>query len=365
MDELVYRIAFASLRLRPDDARRVLSIAGTERRVLEHGLASPEVRRVPRGLQSAAARAQLVEQARGELEFIRRHNVRAVYFTDPDYPQRLLECEDAPLMLYVVGECDLNHSRVVSIVGTRHATAYGTRMVEQIVQDLAASLADPLVVVSGLAFGIDVAAHRAALGAHVPTVAVMARGLDTVYPPEHRGVARDIAQGGGMAMTDYRTCDGVYKGNFLARNRIIAGLADCVVVGESSERGGALNTARLALDYGREVFAVPGRATDKYSQGCNNLILNQRAQMVTCGHDIVRAMNWPEKPREGTQLELPVELPPLHAAILKILEQRGDTTQFELAEILNLPQPQLASTLIDMEFASLITPLPGGRYRLG
>lgn len=359
----LWRMAFAGLRLRPAAARQLLVRCGDERGVFAADLSALGARGLPKGLLTRGARDDARRAAERELRFANDNGIRTLYFTDDDYPRRLLECEDAPLMLFAFGDCDLNGPHVVSVVGTRHATIYGDKTTEQIVADLSARLVRPPVVVSGLAFGIDVAAHRASLAHGVPTVAVMARGLNAIYPPEHRDVAARIAQSGGMLLTEYRSTDAVHKGNFLARNRIIAGLADCTVVVESSEKGGALNTARLALDYDRDVMAVPGRVTDTYSRGCNRLIANGRAHMLDSADDLISLMGWETRAHEGEQGELPLELSPAEKAVLQILEMRGDTTAADIGEILSLRQSELAATLIKMEFRGLITALPAGRYR--
>lgn len=362
-DSLLYRMALAGLRLKPEAARRLLARAGDERGVFSSDLSALGARNLPRGLQTPASRERTLAEAEAELRFVAENGIRTLYFTDPDYPRRLLQCPDAPLMLFALGGCDLNGSRVVSTVGTRHATVYGEHMTQRLVQELGRSMADPLVVVSGLAFGIDVAAHRACLAQGVPTVAVMARGLNAIYPPEHRDVAARIAQGGGMLLTEYRSTDPVHKGNFLARNRIIAGLSDCTVIVESSEKGGALHTARLALEYDREVMAVPGRVTDPYSRGCNRLIAGDRAHMLDCPGDLLALMGWPARAHEGTQGELPLELTAEEGAVLRILDMRGDVTAADMGEILGVEQARLSATLVKMEFRGLLTALPGGRYR--
>lgn len=308
-------------------------------------------------------RARALEEARRELGFIEAQGIRALFFTDPDYPQRLLECADAPLMIYGYGDTDLNRARFISIVGTRHATAYGSRFVQDTVPELASLMADPLVVVSGLAYGIDITAHRAALDAHIPTVAVLAHGLNTIYPASHRDTAIRMVRDGGMLLTDYRSIDTVHRGNFLARNRIVAGLSDCLLVAESDTRGGAMVTARLASAYDRDVFALPGRYTDRFSRGCNSLIGSHVAQSVTSAADVLHAMNWPERPDEGTQPQLIVELTTEEEAVMEVLVSRGEATLNQLLATVDTPPHRLMGLLIDMEARGLLMSLPGATYR--
>lgn len=369
MTPTLHRIAFSSLRgLTPALARAILARTGSEEQFFamtgEQLSASLGFRN---RLFDRAVRDKALAEARDEEIFIQRSNIRAIYFTDPGYPRRLLECDDAPLMLYTLGGCDLNGARFVSIVGTRHATGYGSDFTDDLVRGLAARCADPIVIVSGLAYGIDVAAHRAALAAGLPTIGVLAHGLNTLYPASHRDVAARMIHSGGMLMTDYRSCDATHRGNFLARNRIIAGLSDCTVVAESDSRGGALVTARLAAAYSRDVFALPGRITDRYSRGCNDLIASCVAAVITSADDLITAMRWPVRPAEGQQQELFTDTPaltPEEQAIIDIITDRGDATLGELTARINIPTPRLMGMLIDMEYRSLLSALPGGRYRL-
>ncbi len=363
---LVYRIAFASLRgFNASVAREMLSRVGDEETFFdmsERQLCS--LLGHSSRIFDRSYRDSLLEDARREVDFVVSGDIRPLYFTDDDYPTRLAECDDAPVMLYSLGHSRLNDSPVIAIVGTRHATSYGVDRVNDIVATLASRLAVPPVVVSGLAFGIDIAAHRAALSCHVPTVAVLAHGLNTIYPAVHRRDAAAIARDGGMLLTEYRSIDATHKGNFLARNRIIAGLSDCVLVAESAEKGGAIVTARLGADYNREVAAIPGRSTDRYSAGCNRMIHNHTATLVTSADDILELMQWPVRDAEPVQQRLFPSLSPEEEAIVSLLTDRGDMRQTELAAALSIPTPRLMGLLIDMEFKSLIAPIPGGRYRL-
>lgn len=316
-------------------------------------------------LVERAYRDEAVEKALHEADFISDNGIKAVSFSDEDYPRRLAECDDAPAMIYCLGNCDLNNSRYVSIVGTRHATSYGIELTGAIVEGLCSLLPEPPVIVSGLAFGIDIAAHRAALSSGAPTVAVLGHGLNTIYPAAHRQVAVEIARAGGMLMTEYRSDNVTHRGNFLARNRIVAGLCDCLVVVESANKGGAIVTARIAADYSREVMAVPGRVNDRYSQGCNRLITRNVAALVQGAEDVVGLMGWPKKKQDGEQAELFPELSDEEQVVVDLLTQEGDLPMAQLSATLDLPAHRMMSLLVDMEFKGLVAQVPGGRYRLG
>ena len=306
-------------------------------------------------------RQQLLDKAKQEVEFISKNNINPLYFNDCDYPQRLNECDDAPLMLYTLGDCNLNSSHIISIVGTRHATHYGVDMTERIIEELSQRV-DNLIIVSGLAYGIDVTAHKAALKNTIPTVGVLAHGLNTIYPAAHRNIAAEMIKNNGMLITDYTSTDAIHRGNFLARNRIVAGLCDCILVCESAKKGGAIVTAGIADGYHRDVLALPGRATDPYSQGCNHLIASGRGALITCAQDIIDVMRWNAKPQEGEQSQLFSELTDEEQIIMNFIKENPLSSANEISVGTNITFSKLTSTLIDMEFRGLIVNYPGGRY---
>lgn len=363
--EMTYRIAFASLKgMTRTLATEILARIGSEETFFtatERQLAT--VMGFNNKLLSRSYRDEVLEKARIEADFVSRNNVRVYYFTDADFPARLSDCDDAPIILYTIGNCDLNSSRIVSIVGTRHATPYGIDFTTRLVEDLAKSV-ENIVIVSGLAYGIDIAAHRAALNCGIPTIAVLAHGLNTIYPAAHRNTAVDIVRQGGMLLTDYRSCDPVHKGNFVARNRIVAALCDCLVVSESAEKGGALITANIASGYNRDVFALPGRTSDRYSAGCNRLIASNISGLIQSAHDITEAMRWPVIPVEGEQPEMFTPLSEEEQAVVDYLTNHDDASINQLCVALDMPIARLMALLIDMEFKDLLLTLPGGRYRL-
>lgn len=365
-DDLLYRIAFSSFRtLRPSLAEVILDRCGSEQEFFtlsESALSSMMGFR--NKLFSERQRAEALTAARKELRFIEENAIRTFYFRDPDYPERLIQCDDAPLMLFGLGDCDFASSRVISIVGTRHATPYGIDFVDKFVHDIAELMTEKPVIVSGLAYGIDIAAHRASLDNGLPTAAILAHGLNTIYPGAHRSTAAEIARHGGILMTDYTCSDAIHKGNFLARNRIVAGLCDALIVVESADKGGALVTARIASGYSRDVFALPGRITDRYSAGCNALIADQIAGVITSASDFIDRMQWP---KINSQPTLPLQtdtLQPEEKMIVDLLSRRGDLSFAELTANINIPTPRLMSTLVDLEFRSILRQIPGGLYRL-
>lgn len=316
-------------------------------------------------LFSEVERGKALLSATNEISFIRKNNITPLFFTDTDYPQRLLECDDAPLMLYYKGNTSLQVPRVVSIVGTRHATPYGKNFVDTLVRDLADACPDTLIV-SGLAYGVDVAAHRAALRYGLPTVGVLAHGLNTIYPAQHRNTAVEMLGNGGL-LTEYTSSQATHRGFFLARNRIVAGLADAVVVVESGIKGGSLFTATIAGDYHRDVFALPGRVGDISSMGCNNLIRQNKAALLTCADDLIEAMGWGNRREQPSQTMLTVErevdLTAEEQRIMQYLSLNGEGQINRMAVELDTPIATLSATLVELEFKGCVVAFPGGVYR--
>lgn len=316
-------------------------------------------------LFSEVERGKALLSATNEISFIRKNNITPLFFTDADYPQRLLECDDAPLMLYYKGNTSLQVPRVVSIVGTRHATPYGKNFVDTLVRDLADACPDTLIV-SGLAYGVDVAAHRAALRYGLPTVGVLAHGLNTIYPAQHRNTAVEMLGNGGL-LTEYTSSQATHRGFFLARNRIVAGLADAVVVVESGIKGGSLFTATIAGDYHRDVFALPGRVGDISSMGCNNLIRQNKAALLTCADDLIEAMGWGNRREQPSQTMLTVErevdLTAEEQHIMQYLSLNGEGQINRMAVELDTPIATLSATLVELEFKGCVVAFPGGVYR--
>ena len=362
---LVFSIAFASLQgMGVDLARKLLDVVGSEQQFF--AMSEKDLRNLTHGRSKIYRddyRSEMLEKAAREEAFVREHGIVATYFTDDTYPHRLLEAPDAPAMIYTLGHCDLESAHVISLVGTRHATPYGIRFCDTLIGDLAQRLPD-LVVVSGLAYGIDIAAHRAALKHGVPTVAVLPRGLNRIYPAMHRADAVKIAKSGGMLLTDYTSQDEVQKSNFLARNRIVAALSDCTVIVESAGAGGALVTASLAMSYNRDVMAVPGRCGDEFSTGCNKLIATNKAALISGADDLLAAMRWESALPAPVQLDLFPELTKEEQAVVDVIRNHGEIHLNTLAEALHQPVYKLMSILVELDCKNVIATLPGCRYTL-
>ena len=329
-------------------------------------------------LQQAGAVGQLVVKWRGErrlfdvadreLQFIHAHGIRPLVYGDEGYPHRLLDCPDAPAVLFQLGNTDLESKHVVSIVGTRQCTQYGRDCVQRFVQELHEAVPD-VIIVSGLALGIDVESHRASLSCQVPTVGVVAHGLDRIYPYQHRDVARQMVQQGGSIVTEYLSGTQPERGNFLARNRIIAGLADAVLVAESHDKGGSLVTASIALDYGRDVFCFPGRVGDVCSTGCNRLIRLNRAGLITSAQDLLDAMGWTSESHGTTAIQQSIPFEEEHLTadqrlIIDALRAQGDLRVSQLEEFTHLEHALLLQNLLDLEMDNHLRRTPAGVYQI-
>ena len=315
-------------------------------------------------LIAALSDKSVFDYAKKEMEFIAGNSIKLYCITDDDYPTRLRECIDAPAAIYTLGNADLNARRIVSVVGTRHATEYGKDICSNFVAELARLQPDTLIV-SGLAFGIDVCAHRSALKAGLPTLGVLAHGLDRIYPATHRNVAKEMLANGGL-LTEFMSGTMPFKQNFLQRNRIVAGMADATVVIESPSHGGSLVTASLAQSYARDCFAFPGRVTDKNSEGCNELVSRNRAALITSAQDFVEAMNWHTALPAKTPV-MPDLFPTLSVdeqRILNLLKKYSDGMQINsLIVELDIPINRIMPILFEMEMKNLIKAVAGGRYR--
>ena len=311
-------------------------------------------------------RPEVLLQAEKELAFVEKNHITCYYLTEEAYPKRLRECTDAPILFYYKGTADLNASRIISIVGTRHATEYGRAVTEELIQTLSASFPD-LLVVSGLAYGIDVCAHRSALKAGLPTVGVLAHGLDRIYPPAHRSTAVEMLQKGGL-LSDFPSGTEPDKPNFVKRNRIVAGLADATLVVESAEKGGSLITADIAFSYGRDVYAFPGRVNDIHSKGCNALIRQNKAGLITSAADLISALCWDVEKKAApapVQSELFFgEEDSRTGAITTLLQEKGEMHIDQLAKSLDQPVRELFPLLFELEMNGRIRTLPGNIYKL-
>lgn len=312
--------------------------------------------------------SQAEQRAEREMEYCMRNGIEIISCADERYPRRLAECDDAPLVMFFKGTADLNSRRMVSIVGTRHSTAEGQDNIMLMMKNLAA-MCPGLLVVSGLAYGVDINAHRSALDNGLDTVAVLAHGLDNLYPPAHRETANRMTTQGGL-LTEYFTHTNADKFNFLQRNRIVAGMSDATIVVESASHGGALVTARLAREYQRAVFAFPGRVADKYSEGCNNMIRDGKARLITSAADFMNLMGWQQdsalaKAREqGIERSLFPEYDADEQLVVSALEKAGDSHINTLSAATSLPMGKLSSALFSLEMKGVIRCLAGSIYHL-
>lgn len=309
-----------------------------------------------------------LKRAAAEMEFIQRHAIRAFLAGEPDYPQRLAECADAPQVLYYKGSTDLNQRYIVDIVGTRRCTAYGQDLVHRFVTRLR-ELCPQVLIVSGLAYGIDICAHRQALACGYDTVGVLAHGLDTIYPGHHRATAAEMVGHGGL-LTEYMSQTEPLPNNFRQRNRIVAGISDATVVVESAVKGGALITARIAQDYGRDVFAFPGAVGAAYSEGCNKLIRDSRAALITSADDFVEAMGWPTEATRAKagaaaiERDLFPDLSPEEQAVVTVLQHDNDLQLNMLSVKTNMPVGRLTALLFQLEMKGVVRLMAGGTYHL-
>ena len=302
------------------------------------------------------------EFAEKELEYITANNIRYRCYMDDDYPQRLKHCIDGPVLLFEKGNIDLSNQRLISIVGTRKISSYGERMVERIIEDLA-----PLnpVIISGFAYGVDILAHKMAVKHNIQTIAVLAHGLNQVYPKTHQKYCSQLEDHGGF-MTDFWSSDSFVHTNFLQRNRIIAGLSEATLVIESAEKGGSLVTADFANGYSRDVFAVPGRVGDTQSVGCNNLIKQQKAHLLTSAADLVYILNWDIKKEQTpvVQKKLFVTLDEEEKKVFHFLKDHNKELLDTIALNCEIPIHKMAGILLNMELKGVIRPLPGKLFEL-
>lgn len=309
-----------------------------------------------------------MKRADFELKYIEEHGIRALTLMDDDYPQRLTECPDAPLILYYTGNSDLNQAKIVSIVGTRQITPYGADLIRRFIVGLRLHCPKVLIV-SGLAYGVDINAHRQALENGYETLGVLAHGLDQIYPYRHKETAEAMVRHGGL-LTEFMTQTNADKPNFVRRNRIVAGMADAVVLVESAAKGGGLITAEIAQSYDRSVFAFPGNVDAEFSKGCNNLIRDNGAALITSADDFVKAMGWYDETlrrlanTDGIERNLFPDLSPEEQAVVNLLQQTNDLQLNILSVKTGLPIGQLTALLFQLEMKGVVKPLAGGMYHL-
>ena len=302
--------------------------------------------------------------AEDEIKFIEKYKIIPLFITDKNYPQRLLNCYDSPTLLFYKGNADLNASKIIAIIGTRNHTEYGKQQTEKLIKELSSQ---NILVVSGMAFGIDAIAHKASLKNDLATVAVLGHGLDQIYPPEHSNLAKDMLKHGGGLLTEFGSNTKPDKHNFPTRNRIVAGMSDATLVIETGEKGGSMITAELANGYNRDVFALPGRVTDNKSAGCNFLIHNNKAMLLTDAEELIEVMGWEEKSQKSgvrSQKELFIELSKDEKVIVDLLNEKETVHIDELNIKSGLSSSAAAVAILNLELQNVVISLPGKLYRL-
>ena len=305
---------------------------------------------------------EIFDKVDKELLFIEKYNIKPLFYLDKAYPSRLKNCIDGPLLMYYMGNADLNKPKVISIVGTRKATEYGKDITKKLVNDIAS---EDVLVVSGLAYGIDTYSHKAAVEANIATVGVLAHGLDMLYPALNKPLAEKMLKNGGL-LTEFRSNTNPDRENFPKRNRIIAGMADAVIVVEAARHGGALITAEIANTYNKDVFAVPGTLTESFSEGCNHLIKTNKAVLIESAEDLIYLMSWEktEGAKKNVQQKLFIEFTPDEKIIYDLIFEKNTIAIDEIIGLCNLPSSKVATALLNMEFNSIIKCFPGKIYKL-
>jgi DNA processing protein len=364
-EQWIHRIALAMLKgIGPVNARNLVAYCGGVDAIFTDRKLKQQLDKVPGigpKLKASIADRTVLHRAEKELEYVRKQGIRMYFYQDADYPGRLKQADDAPVVLYVKGNAELDAGRMVSIVGTRAPSDGGRRLCAELVEGLQGTNA---TIVSGLAYGIDIVAHRMALKAGTPTIGCVAHGLDKLYPAEHQATARAMLEQGAL-VSELPGQSPFAPGNFPARNRVIAGLSDCTIVVESGPKGGSLITADIANSYDREVFAFPGRPTDAQSEGCNRLIQQNKAMLVTCAQDVITFMEWaPRKRKRPEQVTLFAQLQPEEQALVDIIRARGKVDIDTLCVEAAMAQSKAAGLLLGLEFNAVVRSLPGKVYTL-
>ncbi|WP_108821748.1 DNA-processing protein DprA [Dysgonomonas sp. Marseille-P4361] len=367
-DKFLYQIALTQIRGVGDiTARNLLQVVGDEEEIFKSSRKSlSSIQGIASKTIDEILNPEVLRRAEKELSFVINNKITTYFISEEGYPKRLRDCSDAPVLLYFKGNTNLNAEKIISIVGTRKSTAYGNSFCDTFLQEIASALPDTLIV-SGLAYGIDIQAHRFALKYGLPTIGVMAHGLDRIYPSAHRQTAKEMVGNGGI-ITEFPSETEPDRFNFVRRNRIVAGMADAVIVVESDDKGGSLITAEIANSYCKDVFALPGKATDKYSKGCNKLIASHKADLLLSTEYFLEQMGWDsvssKKTKQPRQQELFVELTSEESIIVDQLKNQEAIHIDQLARELSTPTYQLFSTLLELEMKGMVKNLPGNLYSL-
>ncbi len=367
-DKRLYQIALTQITGVGDiTARNLLQVVGgDEEAIFRSNRKSLINKGISSKLVDEILKPAVIDNAEKELLFVDKNNISTYFINEADYPKRLRECSDAPVMLYFKGEADFNKEKVISIVGTRQSTTYGNSFCDNFLKDVSSIFPDTLII-SGLAYGIDIQAHRFALKYNLPTIGVLAHGLDTIYPSPHRQTAIEMLNNGGL-LSEFQSKTEPDRFNFVRRNRIVAGMADAIVVVESDEKGGSLITAEIANSYCKDVFAVPGKMTDKYSRGCNKLIASHKADLLLSSEYFFHQMGWEkessQKKKSPKQQNLFITFTNKEQVIIDILNKKDSIHIDQLSRELNIPAYTLFSTLLELEMKGAIKNLPGNLFAL-
>lgn len=367
-DELLYTIALTRLPgLGLIGTHRLMEAVGSATKIFHEASNLKDiVPEVSQKVIDTLTKSDILRLCEAEIRFAEKNNIKCITINDEDYPSRLRECDDAPLVLFYKGTANLNNLHVINMVGTRHATEYGKSICLKFINELYEIMPD-ILIISGLAYGIDISAHRAALQRGMDTVGVLAHGLDRIYPTVHRRTATEMLTHGGL-ITEYPSGTNPDRQNFIKRNRIIAGMSDATIVVESAAKGGALITADIAGSYNRDCFAFPGRIGDEYSIGCNNLIRNSKATLIQSAEELIKAMNWDYTPtsitHDGIQRQLFPDLTSDERLIMSQLEKNPEGLQINTLVVnTNIPINKITGILFEMEMKGIIRALAGGMYK--
>ena len=360
----IYDIAFANIHgIGPSTAKEIMKIYSSTEELFSESRSNLEkiFKSRTKTIDDIRNRT-MFEKCEKEMEFMEKYNIKCLFLNDKDYPQRLLNIPDSPICLYFQGNEDLNKERMVGIVGTRNSTDYGKELTEKIISELNEY---NISVVSGLAYGIDAISHKKSLSENIPTFAVLGHGLDMIYPKENHDLALEMTKNGGL-ITEFMTGTKPEKYNFPKRNRIIAGLCDCIIVIEAAKKSGSLVTADLSNQYDREVFALPGRVGDVYSEGCNYLISSQRANIIHATKDIIEIMNWDTNTPKVAKKEpkKPTHLSKDESIIYDIIAQKEEIHIDDISLDCAINPSVLASCLLNLELEGIIRCLPKKTYKI-
>lgn len=364
MDEsLKYKIAISLIPNIGDVlAKRLVSHCGSVEAVFsENKIALEKIPGIGESYAKSVLNQKVFNRVDEEIKFIEENKITPLFYLDKEYPKRLTHCEDSPVLLYFKGKANLNSEKVISIVGTREATDYGKQLCEKLIADLVQY--NPIIV-SGLAYGIDVCAHKAAMDNNLTTVCGLGHGLDKIYPAIHKSTAEKMLENGGW-LSDFTSGVAPDRENFPRRNRIVAGMSDATIVVESKACGGSLITADIANSYNRDVFAFPGRVNDDCSLGCNNLIKQNKAALIQSAADLIYILGWEQKIKNAPiQKQLFVELKPDEEILVNLLKEKDSVNVDDICLFAKMPMSKVSSLLLTLEFSGIVKSLPGKRYRL-